>query len=538
MTSVGSYDWDRLLRLIPGYDPFATAENCTFDAAEGARAVDFFRLHLSHVKGPKAQKPFVLEEWQQAIVANMFGWKRPDGTRRYREALIFVPRKNGKSLMAAGICNYMLFCDGEKGAEIYCAAGDAQQAALVFEMGKQQVLANKQLSQVAQVYRRSITIESVGSFVKVISAKPSSKHGFNSHGVVIDELHAQPDRELVDVLMTSTGARKQPLVVHITTSDFERPGSICNEKHAYASRVRDGVIQDVGFLPVIYEASREDDWTSAEVWKKANPCLGTSISLEYLEQECRKAQELPDYENTFKRLHLNIRTEQDVRWMPLRTWDACAGEVDAEALRGQPCIAALDLSSTRDISALVLLFEVEGRFKALPFFWLPKDRAAERERNDRVPYVTWARQKLIDLTPGNVIDYEWIRKKIQDLATVYTIKEVAIDPWNAQHLATELDHDGFEIVQFRQGFASMSSPTKELEKIVLAQQLDHGGHPVLRWMASNVCVEQDAAGNMKPSKKKSTEKIDGIVALVMALGRAIVQENKESVYEARGLLTL
>jgi phage terminase large subunit-like protein len=299
------------------------------------------------------------------------------------------------------------------------------------------------------------------------------------------------------------------------------------------------VIQDVGFLPVIYEALREDDWTSPEVWKKANPCLGTSISTAYLEQECRKAMELPDYENTFKRLHLNIRTEQDVRWMPLKVWDACNGAVDEAALRGESCFAALDLSSTRDITALVLLFEVGGRFKVIPYFWLPADRAAERERNDRVPYLRWAREKLMELTPGNVVDYEFIRAKVNWLAEIYQIKEIAIDPWNAQHLATELSNDGFQMVQFRQGFASMSAPSKELEKIVLAREIDHGGHPILRWMASNVCVEQDAAGNIKPSKKKSAEKIDGIVALVMALGRAIVQEmTKGSVYEGRGILTI
>ena len=331
MTSDATSTWDDVIGLVPGYDPQATAGDCWFDEEAADKVVGFFADCLVHVKGEFAGRPFLLEPWQQAIVANLFGWKRPDGTRRYREAFIFVPRKNGKSILAAGICIYMLFCDGEWGAEIYCAAAERDQAALVFDVAKQMVNHEPVLRDACRIYTKAITIESMGSTFKAISADASTKHGYNAHCAVIDELHAQKNRELVDVLITSTGARRQPLIVHITTSDFERP-SICNEKHDYASKVRDGIIEDRAFLPVIYEAGRDDDWTNPEVWAAVNPNYGVSISKEYLAHECQRAQEAPTYENTFKRLHLNIRTEQDVRWISMERWERCGGPVDAEAL--------------------------------------------------------------------------------------------------------------------------------------------------------------------------------------------------------------
>jgi phage terminase large subunit-like protein len=336
--------------------------------------------------------------------------------------------------------------------------------------------------------------------------------------------------------MTSTGARRQPLIIHITTADFDRP-SICNEKYDYACKVRDGIIHDPAFLPVIYEADRDDDWTNPEVWAKANPNLGISVSLQYLERECRRAQETPSYENTFKRLHLNMKTQQDVRWLGMEAWDACGEEaIEESVLEGQECFAGLDLSTTTDISAFVLAFQdEEGVLTVLPRFWIPEDSALKRERRDRVPYVDWARQGLIETTPGNVIDYDRIRTHINDIKDRFKITEIAIDRWNATQLATQLQGDGFEVVAFGQGFKDMTAPTKELEKLVMSGKLRHAGHPVLRWMASNVAVETDAAGNLKPSKKKSTERIDGIVALVMALGRLMVTPIETSVYNTRGL---
>jgi len=528
-----SVDWDTTLRLVPGYDPFASAGDCVFDIDAAERVVGFFRDCLTHVKGQWAGEPIELAPWQQAVVGNLFGWKRPDGTRRYREAFIFLPRKQGKTVVAAGLALYALFCDGEPGAEVYAAAADRDQARLLWDVAKRQIQAEPALAEACQLYQHSIVIESMGSCFKAISADAHTKHGYNSHFVVVDELHAQPNSELVDVLLTSTGARRQPMVVYLSTSDFERP-SVCNEKHAYASKVRDGVLDDPGFLPVIYEADLDDDWTDPEVWARTNPNLGVSLSLEYLERECRRAQETPSYENTFKRLHLNIRTQADVQWLAMADWDGCEDEFSPSELEGRPCYAGLDLASTTDLTALVLYFP-EDDHSVVPFFWAPRDGAIQREKRDRVPYLTWARQDALELTEGNVCDYDVIRARINELAATFQIREIAFDRWGATQLMTQLQGDGHEIVPFGQGYASLSAPAKELEKLVLSKQLRHNGHPVLRWCASNVMIESDSAGNIKPSKKKSTERIDGIVALTMAIGRAIVEEPEP---EFQGIIQL
>lgn len=512
--------------LVPGYDPFLSAGTCCFDAKSAQRAIDFFQECLTFTAGEWRGHPFVLQPWQAAIVANLFGWKRPDGRRRYREAFIYVPRKCGKSEMAGGLGNLLTFADGEPAAHVYCAAADREQARLVFNAAKTMVLEEPELNRRAKIYTHSIVVDATGSALKVVSAEAYTKHGVNAHGVIIDELHAQPDRELVDVLTTSTGARRQPLIIYITTADFDRE-SICNEKYDYACKVRDGVIEDAAFLPVIYEAKVTDDWTSPEVWAKANPNLGISVSLEYLERECKRAQETPTYENTFKRLHLNMKTQQEVRWLTLESWDKCGqSPIDEATFHGRECHAGLDLSTTTDLSAFVMLFkESDGGYAVLPKFWAPEENARKRERRDRVPYETWARQGLLELTPGNVVDYDRIRMRIGELKQRFDIREIAVDPWNATQLALQLQSDGINIMTFGQGFKDMTAPTKELEKLVLCGKLRHGNHPILRWMASHVSVETDAAGNLKPSKKKSTDRIDGIVAAVMGLGRAMVSQD-------------
>jgi len=528
---------DKLIGIIPGFDPRKNAGDFVFDYEAATLVIDFFLECIRHVKGAQAGDLIKLEEWQMAILANIFGWKRPDGTRRFREVFIFVPRKNGKTTLIAGIVLYLLFCDGEQGAEIYSAAADREQAALIYEQAKGMLSADDDLRLIGTVHKsyKSIVHEASNSSYKAISSEVETKHGYNAHGIVIDELHAIDKPEFVDVLLTSTGSRRQPLMIYITTSDYHRE-SICNTKYDYAAKVRDGIIEDHSFLPVIYEASINDDWRDPKIWRKANPNLGISISEDYLERECKRAQDSPTYENTFKRLHLNIRTEQDVRWLSMDRWDQCDGNLDLEELKRQPCYAGLDLSSTRDITALVLLFPKKGN-AILPFFWIPEKNAHERERRDRVPYLTWARQGFMERTPGESIDYKFIRSRLNQLKEIYDIKEIAFDPWNATQLATQLkEEDGFEMVQFRQGFVSMNEPTKHLEALMLKKRIRHGSNPVLRWMASNITVREDPAGNLKPDKEKSTEKIDGMVALIMALGRAMVEVESESVYSERGLL--
>lgn len=521
----------------------SASDSFWFDKDEAQRAVDFFARMLRHVKGELAGQPFILQQWQaDDIVRPLFGWKRADGTRRYRRAYIEVPRKSGKSTISAGIGLYLLYADGEAGAEIYSAASDREQAAIVFDVARTMVEEKPSLKAVSEVYRRSIVVKRANSSYRVLSADAPHHHGLNAHGIIFDELHAQPNRELWDVLTTSVGARRQPLIVAITTAGYDR-NSICWEVHDYALKVRDGIIDDPSFLPVIYAAPDDADWRNRKTWATANPGMGVTISEDYLAAECQRAIETPGYQNTFRRLHLNQWTEQSERWLDMATWDEGDEPFDAESLNGRECFGGLDLSSTTDLSAFVLVFpplEDGERWKCLCWFWLPEENARKRADRDRVPYDVWGRDGLIELTEGNVIDYAWLRKRINELAgQKYQIKEIMYDRWNASQLVTWLTEDGATMVPMGQGFASMTAPTKELEKLVVGRQLQHGSNPILRWMASNVAVSQDPAGNLKPDKAKSTEKIDGIVALIMGIASAVRHQGEEpSVYEERGVIVL
>ena len=317
-----------------------------------------------------------------------------------------------------------------------------------------------------------------------------------------------------------------------------QPGSVCNAKYDEAVKIRDGIIKNRTFLPVIYEAAADDDWTDPKVWAKANPNLGVSVNRAYMKKKCRKAQELPSFENTVKRLHLNIRTEQDVLWLPMDLWDKCAGQVDADDLRGKSCWSGLDLASTSDITAFVMMFREGDIYKMVPICWVPADCATRKAIKERKSYKEWVRLGFMRETPGNMTDYNVVRCDINELAERYAIKEIAIDRlFQGAQLANELKGDGFDVVNFGQGFMSMAAPTLAFETLVKGGKLRHGGHPVARWMASNVSVEMEAAGNMKPSKKASANKIDIIVGAIMALGRAIDSDGG-SVYERRGMLTV
>ena len=501
-----------------------------FDADAAERAVAFFSECLTHVTGEWRGQPFILSDWQAEIVRQVFGWKRADGTRRYRTVFIAVPRKAGKTTLAAGLALYALYADGEPGAQVINAAADREQAALCFEAAKGMIDAEPELQNRSKLYKRAVVVPDTGSSYKVISSEAYSKHGLSCSYIGADELHAWPDRELWDVLTTSTGARRQPLTVVTTTAGYDR-NSICRELWDYALKVRDGIVTDDAFLPVIFAADPEDDWKSPDTWHKAHPGLGVSVKVDYFESECAKAIALPSYENTFRRLLLNQWTEQDQRWLSLDAWAEC--EQELPDLAGLPCYAALDLSSTTDLSALVLAFPIGPMVHLLPFFWIPGDGIERRVRRDRVPVDTWVAKGLVEATSGPVIDYDVIRTRINELAEKYEIREIAIDRWNATQLSTQLAGDGFTVYPFGQGFASMAAPCQEFEKRVIGKTLNHGGNAVLRWMASNVTVEIDAAGNMKPSKAKSTERIDGIVASIMALGRVIASQETEAPF-ARG----
>lgn len=511
-----------------------------YDEAAAEKAVEFFRRFLRHAKGELAGQSFTLAEWQaDEILRPLFGWKRQDGTRKYRTAYVEIPRKNGKTTLAAGIALYLLLSDGEQGVEVYSAAAEREQARLCFDVARSMVESEPQLRKRCRIFKNSITVPATNSSYKVISADAGTKHGFNSHGIIFDELHAQPNRDLYDTLHTSIGARRQPVEFLITTAGVYEPESICYQLHEYALKVKDGTLDDPSFLPVVYGAAPEDDYRDPETHRKANPGYGTSVKPEYLAAEAKRAEAEPSYENTFRRLHLNQWTQQVTRWLKVEDWAACQRELPD--LTGRECFGGLDLSTTTDISAFVLLFPPRDEsepYYILPHFWIPESKI--RDKRDRVPYDLWERQGLVTATDGAVIDYAEVRRTINELARLYNVRSITFDPWNATQTALQLaEQDGFDMVQMRQGWQSLNAPTKAFERLVIAGDLAHDGNSVMRWMISNVAVKTDPAGNIKPDKSKSTERIDGVVAAIMALGMAMTTPTpKRSKYETADLIWL
>lgn len=526
-------------------DRKAVASGCYFDEAAGLRVVQFVETFLKLNKGKWAGKPFQLMPWQiNDVLMPVFGWKRENGTRRYRVAYIEIPKKNGKSAIASAISLYMLMADGESGAEVYSAAADRQQASIVFNEAASMVRASPMLLSRLEVIdsRKTIAYRANNSFFRALAADSDSNEGLNIHSLIFDELHAQKSPKLWDALRYGGAARSQPLMMAITTAGVDRH-SIAWEQHEYAQNVLNGVIEDDSYFAYIRAAAPEDDWTAEETWYKANPSLGVTIDIDDFRKDCAEAREIPRKENPFKRYRLNLWTEQEHRWLPMAGWDAASGSVNADALAGRTCWGGLDLSIRGDLSAFVLVFpDDDDGYTLLPWFWIPEDDATTREHADRVPYLTWARQGFISLTSGNEVDYRVIRAAINEAAKKYNIRDVGFDRWNACQLRQQLqDDDGIDMVDFGQGFASMSAPSKHFELLVKAGKIRHGGHPVLRWNASNAVADMDPAGNIKPTKdpKKMRGRIDGIVASIMGIGRAMVNSNNTtSVYATRGILTI
>jgi phage terminase large subunit-like protein len=502
-----------------------------------------FIAQLRQSKGQWAGKPLDLLPWQTESIDRIYGTIRADGTRQYRTAYIEIPRKNGKSTLAAGIALYSLVADNEPGAEVYLAAVDRDQAAIVFDVVKDMIAQDKDLRKMLKVVpsTRRILCPSTSSVLRVIASDAGGSHGFNASCIIGDEVHAWPNRELWDVLATSTGARRQPLMIGITTAGFES-NSLGGQLHEYAERVRDGVVDDPSFLPVLYGAAAGDAWDDPAVWRKANPSLGHTVTEEYLAGECARAKAVPAYESAFRRLHLCQWVNQETRFLPISEWDACSGEMTVreleDACEGMTCYAGLDLSSTQDMTALVLVFPRDGTYDVLARFWLPEDDLRRRAERDRVPYEVWVRQGLLHLSKGNVIDYAYVRREIATLRERYDIAGISYDKWAATQLVQELGADGVDMAPVGQGMAAMAAPTKELLNVTVGKKLRHAGNPILRWQADNLVVIQDAAGNVRPAKHKARARIDGMVALIMGLDRAQREGGSTSVYEGRGVLVL
>ena len=513
-----------------------------YDKAKADRAVKFIE-NLCHTKGKWAGKRFWLLPWQEQLIRDIFGIVKPDGYRQFRTAFVEICKKVGKSELAAAVALYLLYADNEPSAEVYGAAADRQQASIVFDVARQMVEMSPALLKRSKLMTATKRIVNYGNsgYYQVLSAEVGGKHGFSVSGLVFDEIHTQPNRQLYDVLTKgSSDARQNPLHFIITTAGTDRH-SIAYELHTKAVDILEGRRVDPTFYPVVYGLKDDEDWEDEANWYKVNPSLGYTVDIERLRDAYREAKQNPADEVTFKWLRLNMWVSSTVAWIPDAIFMKGNEEIDLAALEGRDCYGGLDLSSTGDITALVLMFpprDEDEKYILLPFFWIPEETIPQRVKAASVPYDIWERQGYLLSTEGNVIHYDFIEKFINDLAEKYHIVEIAVDRWNATQMIQNLEGDGFTMVPFGQGFASMSGPTKDFYRLLMEGKIIHGGHPVLRWMAGNVVIDTDPAGNIKVTKAKSKEKIDGIVAAIMALDRCIRNQTEPqgSVYDERGLL--
>jgi phage terminase large subunit-like protein len=505
-----------------------------FDVAAAQHAIAFFGF-LRHSQGEWAGKPFDLADWQTFIVAVAFGWKRADGTRRFRELYIEIPRKNGKSTLLSGIGLYLFFADGEAGAQVYTAATKLEQAKIVHSEAVRMVQAAPLLRSRIRIHKNNLAVLATHSKFEPLGADSKTQDGLNVSGAVIDEYHAHKDSGIFDILNTATGSRQQPMIVVITTAGSNKVASPCGQKNEYMTSILLGTIEDDDVFGFISTIDEDDDWRDESVWAKANLNIGVSAKLDDLRRKARVAARIPAAQNSFRRLHLNQWTEQAERWLDLEVWDSCEGDTPAEdlaeLLRGRVCYGGLDLASTQDITAFVLWFpplEDEGYGYLLCRFFIPKANITERVQRARVPYDVWSEQGWVDATEGNIVDYEFIRAAVLEAAEEYQLEQIAYDRWNATQIVTQLTDDGITMVPFGQGFASMAAPTKSFQA------------KVLRWMAQNVAIKTDASDNMKPDKKTSGEKIDGIVAAIMAIGicELTLGDSSSSVYDDEDLKVL
>ena len=527
-----------------------------YDEKRADFAVGFISM-LRHTTGEWYGKPFQLMPWQEQIIRDIFGIVDADGNRQFRTAYVEVGKKNGKSELAAAVALYLLFADGEAGAEVYSCAADINQASIVFNTAKAMVEQCPDLNKLSKLIpsTKRIVFSHMNSFYRVLSSETKSKQGFNVSGLIFDELFAQQTRELFDTMTKYTGdARRQPLYFLITTAGRDKT-SICYEIHCKAKAVLDGSKIDPSFYPAVFGIEEGDDWEDERVWRRVNPSIGVTIPFETVQAAYEQARQNPAEEMHFRQFRLNEWCNADIRWMPMDKWDAC-GQRDAGSnspsahaqleieMEGRNCYGGLDLSSTGDLTTLVLVFPPSGgdtRYTVLPYYWLPEEVIDLRTRRDHVPYAVWKKMGVFNTTEGNVVDYDFIVAFIAKLSGRFRIREIAYDRYGAEKIRRDLEELGaehaFEVIPFGQGFISMSPPSKDFYQFVMEGRIRHGRHPVLDWNLSNVIIDQDAAGNIKPNKKKSTEKIDGVVAMIMGLARATIGGGiAESAYAERGLL--
>ena len=479
-------------------------------------AIDFIE-QLEHTTGDYAGKPFALEGWQAFIVWNLFGFLNSDGSRRFTRSYIEVPRKNGKSTFSSAVMLYGLIADDESAAQVYSAATKLDQAMMVFSESVR-VCQNLPWLSEALTVNNSVNNRRIlygQSVYKPLEWNPGKQDGLNAHFACIDEYHAHPNDELYNVLRNSMGARRQPMLFTITTAGFNRE-SPCYKHRNYCTSVLNGNIKDDALFSVIYTLDEGDDWADPTNWQKANPNWGISVYPRQLQQALTEAKEFVHKEVEFKTKLLNVWTDTAMTWINDSVWMDCA---ENENLDGAMCYGGLDLASTGDFCAFSLYFPQRSSIRT--WYWLPMDSAYKRKDAAGASIRQWASDGYIELTEGNVTDYAFIKAKICELSTIYDIKDIAFDRFNASQLVIELQNEGLQMYPFGQGFVSMSAPTKELERLTKDSRLKHDGNPVTRWMMGNVLLQTDPAGNIKINKAKSGDKVDGPVSIVMALGTAM-----------------
>ncbi|MBR2219146.1 MAG: terminase large subunit [Alistipes sp.] len=508
-----------------------------FDKKAAMRAIRFIEK-LKHTKGEWAGQRFRLEPWQQFVLWNIFGWKNADGTRRFRYAYIEIARKNGKTALSAGIGLYMLFADGESRPEVYSAATVKDQAKICFSDAVEIVKATD-LKNYLTPYRNSIVYELKGGTMKPLSSDYGTHDGLNPSCGIIDEFHAHKDSGMFDVIKSAFGARRQPLMFIITTAGFDKSG-VCYAYRENVIKVLRGVNEDDSLFGIIYTLDDKSEWDDPTMWIKANPNLGVSLSADYLADQVKDAKNRPEAVRNVMTKNVDLWVDAERTWILDDVWQKCIGTTDPADLKGCACWGRLDLSNVSDITAYVLLFHENDRFQLLPHFWIPEEKMLEKVRKENINYDKWAAEGYVTVTPGNVIDYDFVKADILRIVADYDLRTSAYDRWNSSQTIIDLQNEGMECNPFGQGYGSMSAPTKEFEKLVLTGKIEHFGNPVLRWMLASTLVKTDPAGNIKPDKEKSTQKIDGIVASIMALGEWMTAQadDESNPYENRGLLTL
>ena len=505
-----------------------------FDEKSAKRAIGFIEK-LKHTKGEYAGRNFKLEPWQQFVIWNIFGWKRSDGSRRFRKAYVEVSRKNGKTTLSSGIGLYMLFGDKEQRAEIYSAATTRQQAKICFDEATAIVRATTLRNRI-KVFTNALVYEATGSRFAPLSSDYGTLDGLNPSCAIIDEFHAHKSSGVYDVIVSAMGARLQPLLFIITTAGFDKTGPCFQERRTCINILR-GIIEDEYTFAAIYTQDSEEEWDVSDMWIKSNPNMDISVRKEYIEERVHAAKNNTSEMVNVKTKNLNMWVDAADVWISDEKWRCSSFRKDVDWLKGKSCYGGLDLSNTGDITSFALLFNEDEKYQIITFNWIPKDTMIERFRKENISYPDWERRGYIYATDGNVIDRSFVEKTIVDLSFQYDIKSIAYDRYDANETVIRLTDQGLIMNPFGQGFISMSQPTKMFEELVLTKKLEHFGNPVLRWAVSNVEIRRDPAGNIKPDKGKSRQKIDPVVASIMALGEMMTHRKEEDdPYESRGLL--